>query len=147
MKAKSNGSGQQDHSHVLAEILRLRMASQYQAAEQMRRTLSARKMASYPPTSTEHAAVRLLIGTWVTISGLARVSKINRDQLFEVNPVGLMWSYLQEAVVIIRRSGEVSRDYAKDFEKLAADYRRWTKTPAGRRFRSPAAQASATMFG
>jgi hypothetical protein len=147
MKAQRPARGPQGGSGALLEIMELRSGSAYRAAELLRQRIGVTTMAASPRTSDEYAAVRLLIGIWDTIAHVVRSGDIDKYKLFETNPVLLMWNDLEHAVRTIRRSGVVSADYARDFERLAGDYRRWIRTPAGRRFRSSAAQAIHANFG
>jgi hypothetical protein len=72
---------------ALLDILQLRMSPEYHAAEVMRREKGAARMASFPESSPEHAAVRLLIGTWEGIAIRVRANPELRVPFYESNPV------------------------------------------------------------
>jgi hypothetical protein len=90
-------------------------------------------MARQAPNSSDHGAVRLLIGTWDALARSVAVSGGAHDQFFAINPFDLAWEALKPAVLILRAS---EAQYAGEFEKLASKSRAWLKTAAGRRCRS-----------
>jgi hypothetical protein len=132
---------------IIIKITELRMNAQYQAAEALRRRVGASTLARSAPESDEHAAGRLLIGTWDRIAMFVQdFNDQQRRRFFAWNPVLLVWKSLQPAVEIIRTSGAVSRNFASAFEGLASQYQEWTQTPDGQQFRTEAQQAVGALF-
>jgi hypothetical protein len=117
----------------LANSILARTSERYQAAERLRRDHGAAWMARQPSDSSDHGAVRLLIGTWDALARSVAVTGSAHDQFFAINPFDLAWEALKPAVQILRESNPL---YAGEFEKLATKSRAWLKTPAGRRCRS-----------
>jgi hypothetical protein len=117
----------------LANSILARTSERYQAAERLRRDRGAGWMAQQASNSSDHGAVRLLIGTWDALARSVAVSGGAHDQFFAINPFDLAWEALKPAVMILRESDP---QYAGEFEKLASKSRAWLKTAAGRRCRS-----------
>lgn len=145
MKNSSTASDM-DQAALLA-ITALRSGTQYQAAEIIRRNLTAKAMASQPKTTAEYAAMRLLIGTWDAIAGVARESnKEFRDRLFEKTPVCHMWEALEDGVKAIR--ADLGKEYAADFEWLYKQNGRWISTnKKSRAYCSAASNGLHAFFG
>jgi hypothetical protein len=137
----------QEALQIIIKVTELRMSPQYQSAEATRRRSNAESMARSDPRSEEHAAVRLLAGTWDRIAMF--VNEFDRKQqgrFFRCNPVGLIWANLGPAVNIIRGAGSVGPNFAKEFEALAGQYAEWTRGPEGQDFRTEAQQAVCALF-
>ena len=132
---------------IVIKVTDLRLSPQYQAAAAMARRSGAQSMARSDPKSDEHAAVRLLIGTWERIGMFVKEFDDNqRRRFFRCNPAGLIWGYLSPAVVYIRSGGSVSPNFGKEFETLAGQYVQWTQTPDGQEFRTEAQQVVCALF-
>jgi hypothetical protein len=132
---------------ITIKITEFRMNPQYQAAEALRRKSQAQTLASSDQNSNEHAAVRLLIGTWDRIAVFVRDFNTNqRRQFFRCNPVSLVWRSLQPAIYIIRGGGTVGPSFAREFENLAHDYDEWAQSPDGQEFRTEAQQTACALF-
>src|SRR5258706_15693120 len=89
----------------LFDILMMRSAAPYHAAEVRRRELGptgAAIMASSPESSEDHARVRLMIGTWENIANRVRNGGPLTGQFYLDNPVGHMWNALWPAIKILR---------------------------------------------
>jgi len=138
-----------DHEalQIIMKVIDLRASAPYQAAEAQRRRSGAATMARMDQDSIEHAAVRLLIGTWDRIAMFVQdFDERQRNRFFRCNPVWLIWLTLEPAIRIIRESGTVGPRFAREFEELARRYQEWTRTPPGQEFRTEAEQAVCALF-
>jgi hypothetical protein len=132
---------------IIMKVTDLRVSAPYQSADALRRRSSAATMARSDQNSIEHAAVRLLIGTWDRIAMFVEdFNEQQRRRFFRCNPVGLVWLTLEPAVGIIRESGAVGPRFAKEFEELATRYQQWTQSPDGQEFRTEAQQTVCALF-
>jgi hypothetical protein len=139
---------------ALLDILQLRMSPEYHAAEVMRREKGAARMASFPESSPEHAAVRLLIGTWEGIAIRVRANPELRVPFYVSNPVGHMWDALEPALEVIRagfvgsgkRGAAIRQLYASNFRWLNRAYRTWL-SDQDPEYRSAALQGINAQFG
>lgn len=137
----------------LFDILMMRSAPQYHAAEVRRRELGptgAATMALSPSGSADHAAIRLMIGTWESIASRASAGGPLLAQLYLDNPVGHMWDALHPAIRILRsetfKKKRVGQFYARGFQKLNGKYRTWLGTqPAD--YRTAALEGINAQFG
>lgn len=138
-----------DHEalQIIMKVTDLRMSAAYQAAEALRRRSRVETMARSDEHSIEHAAVRLLIGTWDRIAMFAQdFNESQRRRFFRCNPVRLIWRTLGPAIIIIRQSSTVGPRFAKEFEELATRYDEWTLTQDGQEFRTEAEQNVCALF-
>jgi hypothetical protein len=116
--------GRSDDDVAILGIDLLRCTTAYQAAEILRRRVgSAVKMANMPETTDEHAAIRLLVGTWEAIATTARMGAISLDRLFMIQPVCHMWRELQDAVEAMRK--RYGADYGANFQWLYEEWQDW----------------------
>lgn len=111
----------------LNAILELRLSSNYQAAELLRQQIGAMQMATYPPSSAQHAGIRLMIGTWETIAIRVLPNNPLKVPFYQNNPVNYMWVRLLPGIKVIRGGFKIrSRNlYASNFEKLNRAYMTW----------------------
>jgi hypothetical protein len=138
-----------DHEalQIIIKTTDLRVSAPYQAAEALRRASSAEAMARMEENSREHAAIRLLIGTWERIAMFVEdLNEAQRRRFFKCHPVSMVWLALKPAVYAIRQSGHVGPRFATDFEKLAGQYEKWTQTADGQEYRTEAQQAVCALF-
>jgi hypothetical protein len=116
--------GKADDDIAILGIDLLRCTTAYQAAEILRRRVgSAVKMANMPESTNEHAAIRLLVGTWEGIATTARMGAINLDRLFRIQPICHMWRELQDAVEAMR--ARYGADYGANFQWLYEEWEDW----------------------
>ncbi|HXZ91921.1 MAG TPA: hypothetical protein VEG36_03490 [Burkholderiales bacterium] len=125
MGNSNEAASQVSASIVLAQILAMRQAAEYQAAERVRQQVGAQTMALYPDSSIQNGQVRLMVNTWNTIAGMTTVPGFPWDQFCSSNPVGFMWDGLYPAIREIRKT---TRLYARQFQKLNTSYEKWLKT-------------------
>jgi hypothetical protein len=135
-------------SSELSEILALRLSQAYQDAEAIRQQLGAEKMATYPATSAQYGALRLLIGTWENIAIRVRGNDPLKVPFYETNPVGYMWNKLSPGIAGVRsefprRSGNL---YAHQFYLLNRAYTTWLKSQPVI-YRTAALQGINAQFG
>ncbi|MGI9423441.1 MAG: hypothetical protein ACR2PA_09625, partial [Hyphomicrobiaceae bacterium] len=106
-------------------------------------------------TTTEAAQFRLVVGIWEGFANIIlplleqgddQYKKEVRGTIYSCAPVGLMWQILESGIEELRNNGGLP-NYANAFEALKVDYEKWTYTPAGSQYRSPAAQAVVALFG
>jgi hypothetical protein len=131
--------------YIGLKFTELRTRAEYRAAEVTRRRTTARAMAAAEQNSPDHAAVRLLIGTWDRIA--ITVKSFNdkqRRQFFRCHPVALVWGYLEPAITVLR--GTLGPRYAGELEALAGQYRKWTQTRDGQDYRTEAGQTICALF-
>jgi hypothetical protein len=133
---------------ALLAVQALRCGTEYRAAELLRRSVgSSKQMAANPETTKEHAAVRLLIGTWNVIGTMVRQGDLPKEKIFETNPVSDMWEALSDAVGVIRQQPGCG-GYAEDFEWLYKASLDWMKkNRKSPRYRSGAGGGVQLLFG
>jgi len=147
-----------ENAEMVMHVTSLRSSKPYHDAvsrvHRARSTAGAVAAMASGKKSSDYSDVRLVIGTWERIALLLRESdQEQRRRLFHCVPVFLMWKLLEPAVEKIRESGADDTDgtpspsFAREFEDLAEEYRRWTQTDEGAEFRSPAGQAVCALFG
>ena len=140
-------NGQGEGGNALLGVIALRSGVEYREAERLRRRIGdSGKMAEYPISSDEYAAVRLLIGTWDSIATRVRAGDIPEGAFFESNPVQHMWDALKDGVTVIRNRSKGPR-YARDFQWLVTRLRAWLKKPGNRKFRTASVEGINAHFG
>lgn len=142
---------------ALLDILQLRMSPEYHAAEVLRRDKTAKIMASFPESSPEHAAVRLLIGTWEGIAIRVRANEALKEPFYLENPVGHMWNALEPGIKVIRegfvgKGGfkarlKIRNLYASNFRWLNGAYDTWLDERGDPQYRTAALQGINAQFG
>ena len=121
---------------ALMQILTLRSAPAYHAAEVMRRSVGEVVMANAKPGTAQHSNIRLLIGTWETIATRVLANDDLKIPFYDSNPAGHMWLALEPAIEILRKrkirvkagkkTTEVTpSEYAAKFERLNELYGVW----------------------
>lgn len=132
---------------IAIKMTELRLNAEYQRAERLRQQIGAEAMATSDPKSEGHAAIRLLIGTWVRIAIFSEsFSKKQLYKFFRCTPVWLVWLSLKPAIVAIHASGVVGQRYGKELETLALVYYEWSQSKEGAEFRSEVDQAVCANF-
>lgn len=127
----------------LSEILAMRTSSAYQAAERIRQSIGAERMATYPPASNEYAGLRLMVGTWETIAVKVRGDDALKIPFYQNNPVNYMWVQLLPGIKAVRKEFKrksAGAQYAANFAKLNRAYMSWLK-------HQPAAYQTAALEG
>jgi hypothetical protein len=137
----------QEALQIIIKTTELRLSAPYQAAEALRRAWGAEALANRDQNSTEHGAVRLLIGTWERIAMFTEeFNGAQRRRFFKCHPVSLVWLALAPAVKVLRASGSVGPRFAAQFEELARYYQQWTATQEGEEYRTEAQQTVCALF-
>ncbi len=147
-----------DTVDLISKVTKLRMAGPYNSAIRtiIRKSPSGDQIAEFAKNSDsdEYADIRLIVGTWEKIAILFKSkSEVDRDDLFRVTPVGLLWKMFLPAITIIREDGafpgndKPSPDYACDFEYLALEYDIWARKTDNGKYTCPSEQAIQALFG
>ena len=124
---------------VFIHVSHLRSGTEYRKACQcLRRNYKSRedmiRLAKGDKNSEDYEALRFMIGTWERIAIIFfNVSKAQRQGAFPCNPVSLIWSYLNPAIVVIRGNKGFA-NFAGTFEALHEEYQAWIKTKAGKNY-------------
>src|SRR4029078_6291907 len=88
---------------ALMQILTLRSAPAYHAAEVMRRSVGEVGVANSRPGTAQHSNIRLLIGTWETIATRVLANDDLKIPFYDSNPAGHMWLAPETATEIPRQ--------------------------------------------
>jgi hypothetical protein len=130
---------------VTMQVTELCSSTEYRKAFQLSRRRGTEALAQADKDSEEHAAIRLLIGTWDRIAMFSEsFSAKQRQQFFRSHPVSLVWNCFEPAIEVIRRSTDDR--FAKTFENLHNQYEKWTTSKDGREFSTVQRQAIVALF-
>lgn len=134
---------------VTIQTTQLRLNQGYQDAYKLIRGLGpdelARTARLAANDSGEHAAVRLLAGTWERIAIFVKdFNPEQRSRFFKCHPVALMWDRLQPAIQVIRN--ESGGAFAKEFEDLKQAYAGWAESAQGQGFSTAQQQVICALF-
>lgn len=130
---------------ITVEVTQLCSSTEYRKAFQLARRNGPERLARADKDSEEHAAVRLLIGTWERIAIFSQsFNPKQRQQFFRSHPVSLVWHCLEPAITVIRHS--TNDGFAKNFEDLHKQYQKWIASKAGSEFRTAQQQAITGLF-
>ena len=130
---------------VTMQVTGLCSSTEYRKAFQLSRRKGPETLARADKNSEDHAAIRLLIGTWDRIAMFSEsFSAEQQQQFFRSHPVSLVWNSFKPAVEVIRSNTDNS--FAKTFENLHNQYETWTTGNDGRQFSTVQQQAIVALF-
>lgn len=130
---------------VTMQITELCSSTEYRKAFQLSRRKGPESLARADKNSEDHAAIRLLIGTWDRIAMFSEsFNAKQRQRFFRSHPVSLVWNSFEPAIEVIRSS--TGNGFAKTFENLHDQYEKWTTSKDGRQFSTVQQQAIVALF-